>query len=307
MTVGILGSGFGLYGYLPAALSLGERVVMPARTRDTLLGRADVRPFDAQVEWVADDDAVLRRATTLVVGRRPADQVAIAAAARRIASVGRLLLEKPLAPGPDEALRLLAESREAGKTLRVGYTFRETPWAARLSRWLAGASPGAALDVTWRFLAHHYAGDVETWKRRPAEGGGALRFFGIQVIGLLAELGYDDAVRSRVTGEDAAARWEATFTRRGGWPCRVVVDSRDANTEFTVAGSDPGNPPFDLRVAEPFADVATDGALDRRVPLLSGILAALIAPAAETPPWYLASAALWRRAEDVGSIPEDTR
>ena len=60
MRVAILGSGFGLYGYLPAiAVGCRQHVVLPERYRERMRLRADVGDLTDSVEWAASDDAML--------------------------------------------------------------------------------------------------------------------------------------------------------------------------------------------------------------------------------------------------------
>lgn len=298
MTTGILGSGFGLYGYLPALLGLGETVVLPARYRATLLARDDLRHLDGRTEWVAGEAEVLARADALIVSRRPADQMEAVRRALAVPTVTRLLLEKPLAPEPVAAAAMLEALAKAGRSVRIGFTFRAAPWAARVTEWVAGASPDATLDFDWGFHAHHYATGLDTWKRRVGEGGGALRFYGIQLIGLLAEWGYDDALESRVAGEgpDDAARWTATFTGPGLPRCRVLVDSRAGEPRFAATA-----PGLALHLRDPFEEAPTEPGQDRRVALLAKLCRSLLRDVSGTPDWYARSVVLWQAAEHRAS------
>lgn len=93
---------------------------------------------------------------------------------------------------------------------------------------------GASLD--WTFLAHHYRNDLANWKRYDTEGGGALRFYGIHLIALLAELGYDDVSASMAWGPSDAEtqRWGATFISPSLAPFTANIDSRAGETLFRI-------------------------------------------------------------------------
>ncbi|MGX1305314.1 putative dehydrogenase [Amorphus suaedae] len=301
MKVGILGSGFGLYGYLPAVAGLADTVVLPRRYQATLEAREDVGRFAKDVDWARDDEEVLGRCDALIVGRRPADQVELVRRAlSTYPAIDRFLLEKPLAPDPRQARQLLVDLREAGKHTRVGFTFRYTPWAERVRGWLSAADPAKPLSIDWRFNAHHYRTQLETWKRRPSQGGGVVRFYAIHLIALLAELGYRDVEWStiRSSEEDDDERWQARLRGPGLPPCGLTVDSKAAETRFSVmAESKPGSAAFAVSLGDPF-DEAPASALDRRVDVLTGLCRefAQAAPP-KLPDWYTRSVDLWAAIE----------
>jgi predicted dehydrogenase len=236
----ILGSGFGLYGYLPALIGLGVEVVLPLRYRPTLERRPELSQYLPKVVWCADADEALAKSGGVIVAVRPADQSAWIPRLAAMPNIGRLVLEKPVAPDPQAAACLLATLEAAGKRYRVGYMLRLMPWAQQLRMELAGPLESVRLD--WNFLAHHYRTDLANWKRFSATGGGALRFFGIHLIALLAELGYDDVSSSTVGGasDSETERWEATFTGRGLCPFALRVDSRADDTCFRIVAREGG-------------------------------------------------------------------
>jgi predicted dehydrogenase len=296
--IAILGSGFGLYGYLPAfAQARSEDIILPERYRARFAARAELAGFAGRVRWSADEMGALQRATTVVLAKRPADQVALVSQCLVQNSIERLLLEKPLAPTPDAAETLFDQLTSSGRIFRIGYTFRGTAWATSLARHLKTQS-GGTLSIRWRFMAHHFANDLQNWKRFHDQGGGAIRFYGIQVIALLAELGYHDVAASQSSGAAAyeVDRWTATFTGNALPDCDVIVDSRSEVTELHVArrGTD-GVSRVLVAQRDPFSATATEG-LDPRVGLLRELCASLWSDDAAVP-WYAAANALWREVE----------
>ena len=296
MSVGILGSGFGLYGYLPALITgLGQRrVAMPVRYRSKLLHRPVERQFDDHVDWLERDEDVLAAVTTLVLARRPADQVEWVQRALIHANIANLVLEKPIGPTPEAAGGVLAALARAGRSVRVGFTLGHTAWARRLAAWLPRRPSCGALRIEWRFRAHHYANELETWKRRPSQGGGALSFYGIHLIALLAELGYTSVRQSCIEGRDTddARRWEARFAGPALPDCTVLVDSDTPDRNFSVSADD-----FAVTLGEPFEEEQAMGPLDQRVSLLVEVCRPFLVDASPaTPMWYPASVELWSAA-----------
>ena len=138
-------------------------------------------------------------------------------AALERSAVQRFLLEKPLGPDPASALALFDALEQAGRAMRLGFIFTYAPWVDSLRDWIAEADEDAQLVIDWRFRAHHYATGLDTWKRRTSAGGGALRFYGIHLIALMAELGYASLSSSRVWSrhDDETEAWEASFAGTG--------------------------------------------------------------------------------------------
>jgi predicted dehydrogenase len=236
----ILGSGFGIYGYLPALVESGFDVALPIRYRPAVTGRPELSEYLHRVVWCDDVDDALARSTSVVIALRPQDQALWVPRLTDLPNLEQLILEKPVAATPELSAALLTAVEAAGKRYRVGYTFRFTPWADRIRSALGQSVDSISFD--WSFLAHHYREDLANWKRFTSHGGGAVRFYGIQAIALLSELGYDDVDASTISSasSEEAERWEATFTGRNVCPCALRIASRGPDTHFKIAAHDNG-------------------------------------------------------------------
>jgi predicted dehydrogenase len=294
----IVGSGFGLYGYLPAIVeSLGERVVLPRAYEAKMRARAELAPLISRVEWVDDMQASLERADTVVIATPPARQVEVARRCLGLGNVRRMLLEKPPAPTPEEAVALLEDLRRHARRYRIGFTLLHTAWRPAL-RWPARASADG-VDITWTFMAHHFAKDLSNWKRRRSEGGGVLRFFGIHLLAFLGMHGYEDVRDSVFEAQraDEPRCWSATFTGPEVPPCRVRVDSGATENIFRIeARSGTRSTPL-VALADPFQDEPAIGAHDRRVGVLERLLASFGEDDARYEELYDNVNRLWAKAE----------
>lgn len=294
MNVTILGSGFGLYGYLPALHALPCRVVLPERYRPIIRRRAELSGLADNIVFVANDDEAIDLADALVIARRPADQAGVISQLCRRGKLRRLLLEKPLAPDPAAAAQLFDQIEASGKIVRIGYLFGHTDWGRGLIA--RAAELRGDLHVRWLFRAHHYAVDRSNWKRAEAEGGGALRFYGIQFVSVLAALGFDHVLASRIraTRPGEAESWDATLVNRNGARCLLELESNAAEAEFAITA-----PADNITVSrhDPFTAAADDQ--DRRVPLLVGVCREFLTSEAATAPSDRKSITLWQAIEDV--------
>ena len=293
MNIAILGSGFGLYGYLPALLAQRCRVLLPERYRATVEGRAELSGLASEIGWVSDEREAIDLADGLVIARRPADQAGMLAEMLHKPRLKRLLLEKPLAPNPAVATKLQDQIEASGKIIRMGYMFDFTDWGQNLIA-RAGASNGD-MRIRWMFRAHHYVANRPTWKRLDAQGGGALRFYGIQLISLLAKLGFDTVLSSDVksTHGGEVESWRAKILNNEGSRCDLEVDSNSEQTGFSVDA-----PSCAISLPDPFAEQPT-GAQDRRVPMLSSLCQEWLTSQQMPHLWYRRTIALWRAIEDA--------
>lgn len=305
--IAILGSGFGLYGYLPALVhGCSQRVVLPERYRPRFNERAELDPFAKDVRWKQDETAVLGCASGVVLALRPIDQVEWIRRCLALDNIEFLLLEKPLAINPEGAGQVFDDLVNSHKVFRIGYTFRFTDWGKRLLHELASICQNGFLSIHWTFMAHHFSHELRIWKRFDSQGGGVLRFYGIQVIALLAECGYTNVVTSKVSGKsaDEADKWLGVFTGPRLPECEVVVDTMSPANVFRVeqlsmCDKEQITTVFAI-LKDPFESKAYVGHLDgndRRVPILAQHCNSLWEDSENKYQWYVATIQLWKTVE----------
>ena len=295
MNVAILGAGFGLYGYLPALSELPCRVLLPERYRAIVQGRTELSGLAAGIDWVADDKEAVRLADAVIVARRPEDQLGLVAELLAKPRVTRLLIEKPVAPNPDAAARLQSALEASNKIVRIGYTLGLTGWGRDLCA--RAAELDDEIGIRWAFRAHHYATGRANWKRSHAQGGGALRFYGVQLISLLAALGFDRADSSVVAASrpDEVESWRATLSSASGARCNLELDSNTPQSEFSVRIPKRS---LDVSLLDPF-DLVASGGRDRRVPVLSLLCKDLLTAEQSPHHWYRDTIRLWQAIEQA--------
>lgn len=254
-TIAILGSGFGLYGYLPALVSgCGLQVVLPERYRSRFAQRVELRPLASSVAWAQDERSALRIAWGAVLALPPSMQCKWLATCLEQPQLQYLFLEKPLAPNPDVARELYQKVERSGKVTRIAYLFRLLDWAQQVRKFCSQPVDGR-LSICWRFMAHHFCHFKATWKRQHDEGGGPIRFYGIHMIALLAELGYTSVLKS-VSSRGAAAyasRWRAVFTGPGKPDCEVLIDTASQDSQFSIVAHSHTIDSVLVRRASPFS------------------------------------------------------
>jgi predicted dehydrogenase len=297
LRVGILGSGFGLYGYLPALMNNSNtQIFLPERYKRNFSERNDLRRFASQIDWLEDEDAVITSVDALIISKRPADQVKWIDKCSTVRSLKHLLLEKPIAPDPVTSARILRQLYKTSLTVRIGYIFRYTQWGKALLQSQSQGRLQEPLEIKWIFRAHHYVTEIHNWKRLVSSGGGALRFFGIHLIALLAEMGYDSVSDSTTATHQKgeAAQWSATFAGPGLPIARIHLDSDAAENFFLVRSGT-----TETILLGPLDEAPVIGDLDRRVGFLSELCEELLYGAKGYPCWYQLAIDLWHAAEEI--------
>ena len=234
----VLGSGFGLYGYVPALIDgFSVKVVLPLRYQEPFLKRPELARYIEVIDWVAGEEEALAAADSVVVALRPADQEERVRACLSSVSIRHFILEKPLAHSPLAAKGLLDALVASGNEFRIGHNFQFTHWGIGFQDLLRSLPAGRHVVIQWAFHAHHHRHGLETWKRLTSAGGGALRFYGIHLIALLVECGYGVVDRSSSWGPagDEMDGWTATFRGAGLPSCEVVVDARAVSDRFNIS------------------------------------------------------------------------
>ena len=238
--LGILGGGFGLYGYLPAAAKLlQEPVLLLKKYKPIIDSRQELFSFKDQIIWLESEEELMQTADSLVISRRPIDQEALVSRCLLEVNLKRVMFEKPLATSPEKAQKILQLMANSNKYCSVGFNFRFTNWAIQLKEKLLNGefSEHESINLSWHFMADHFSRNIESWKMDHAQGGGAIRFYGIHVIALLAELGYEHVESSSVltsNSKHSFCDWRACFKGPGLPTFLVNLNSKSNASHFNL-------------------------------------------------------------------------
>jgi predicted dehydrogenase len=302
----IVGSGFGLYGYLPAILAAGDNIViLQESARSRFAARAELARFEPFIRWASNIESALHTANVAVIAVPPEEQPAFVTRCICHTGIGALVLEKPVAASPQYARQLLDLILGEGRSCRVGYTLLAAPFAERLFN-AAATTADATLTIEWTFMAHHFAYDVVTWKRRHEEGGGALRFFGIHLIALLARMGYREVHNSTLAGAnpEEPERWLATVTGQARAKASILLDCRSTARAFRIILKRNDFEELLVDIPDPFnyANTNKSDSTDRRVGSLVRLISTLGEPDLHHHAHVIDTQQLWEQIEAVTGI-----
>ena len=308
--IGILGSGFGLYGYLPALIEAGgKQIFLPVRYKEKFSTRSELQKYACYIQWVFDDKALFESIDSIVIALPPLYQLNLVKKLLHFKNIKYFILEKPLAVSPEKSSQLMDELVRSNKTFLIGYNFRFTSWGTAIFEHLNTSTNTASnnrLNISWNFIAPHYLNNAIVWKRFNSLGGGALRFYGIHLIALLAELGYTEIRSSKNTfvDSDELVKWEGTFSGANLPICDVKVDSKAEINQFLVSESSNSNKTIFFDNPTPFYHKEHSKAFsgqDNRLPYLIDLCRTMYKPE-KSYHWYKNTIELWRLAEEVAAL-----
>ena len=293
MNVAILGSGFGLYGYLPALSNIKNvKLFLSSCYQSQVCKRSDISFFFNSIEWIDGDEPLLEICDAVVLALPPAQQFSCVKKCLAYPNINYILCEKPLATTPDLANDLLMDLTLSGKKFRIAYNFRYTEWGIAILNSLKNIE-----NISWNFQAHHYAQNIQTWKRQHKKGGGALRFYGIHLIALLSELGYSDASYSEIktNQKNEAETWRAEIIGDNLANCKLNIATNSSETSFILKDSNGHT----YSLLHPFQTFLSDkeNKRDQRIPFLTKGLYDLFYHPEFFCKWYKHTNLLWKNIE----------
>jgi predicted dehydrogenase len=291
--LGLIGSGFAFYGYLPALVHAGnELIAINSRSKVKFTARKDIHTYSANVFWVEDQEELLSSCNSLVIAIKPAEQYELAKLVlSKYKNISSIYFEKPLAESHVNSRKLLAELLDSSISFRIGYIFRYTNWGKSLLKYTQNESI-AEINLTWEFMAHHNKHMLINWKSSPSEGGGVLRFYGIHIIALLSEIGYK---KIKVL-ESTTSNWNVIFSGEKLPRFNVEIDTNSKKRKFQIFEQNGLDCEVFCNQDSPF-EVTKDG-LDERVPLLVEHINSIHKNDDYFYRIYMATIDLWEQAEN---------
>lgn len=181
--VAIIGSGFGLYGLLPAFLATKgcEVVAICGNQSPRLLSYCQQEGINRlYTSW--QDMLAMEEFDAVAIAVPPDAQYEIAKAA--IKKRLHIFAEKPLTATKAQAVKLAALAEKAEITTAVDFIFPEIEEWKIVKKIISTRRYGKLLhlDASWDFLSYDLKNKITTWKTDEQKGGGALAFFGSHVL-----------------------------------------------------------------------------------------------------------------------------
>jgi predicted dehydrogenase len=182
LNIGIIGSGFGIYGWAKAASNQKFfKLSTLSKYKKIILERKDTKKLYNKINYHNKFKDLISSADTIIIAKRPVDQARIVSRILNIKKKINLILEKPLSNNAINALKLFKKIKNNKINYLFGMTINETKWAVKLKN-LIKQKKIKKIEIDWYFLADHYKHNKNNWKRFRKMGGGMLRFYLIHFI-----------------------------------------------------------------------------------------------------------------------------
>lgn len=175
----ILGGGFGLYGYMPAAIANGYEVTTLERYKDFLLSREELRNYICKLKFVSETSLDFNSFSAVVIARTPVQQLEILR--RNSKFSGHYFLEKPLGADSQNHSLMLKFLRENQLQFSIAYLFRYLEWYRAV---VAAMQSDCTVKIVWQVSPN----PEESWKAIKSSGGGLLSYYGVHLLSLIVDL-----------------------------------------------------------------------------------------------------------------------
>ena len=261
MKIGVLGGGFGLYGYVPACIQNNWRVHTLSRYKSEIQARPELADFTANLVFHSDESALISEVDALIYARNPESQVKFLNSINGFR--GHVYLEKPLAPTIESHEEALNKLELSALRFSVGYLLPFTGWYREIIS-ANHRNQISGVEVNWE-----YDPPNALWKSNPALGGGIADYYAIHLVSLLSDLHVqlDDLNFSSSSDYlEIQSKTNAVFT------IKIRVSRAKANRFQALTVSDQGLSEIRSNSISPFGAALVRGKRDSRIPFLAQYL-----------------------------------
>jgi predicted dehydrogenase len=180
--IGIIGGGFGLYGWLPALCQYypNETIILESKHKEKFDSRHELQRYKDRIKWLYYTEIIIQ-SELLVLAIPPYEVYSYLDLLLYHNSVKKLIVEKPVCETPWKSREFIRAIENKGIQICSSYLFLYTDWFKELEN-------GNIDRIHWWIKNKN---PEDSWKWNHKLGGGPLRFYGIHLIALMAYLGYN--------------------------------------------------------------------------------------------------------------------
>lgn len=192
--IGILGSGFGLYGYF-VALKEGNfknAIYTLSKYKRLFIKRKDLLKYYKTIFFCKNEKELIKKSDYIIFARRPKDQENFI---KKISVKKKtLFLEKPIASTPNNSLKLVKKLYKKKIKFKVGFLFYYLSWFQKIIK-----LKKKQIKIKWNFFSADLRNNKNTWKINDKfPGGGLIAFYGIHFIFLMTFFGKIKKIKSKL-------------------------------------------------------------------------------------------------------------
>ena len=183
----IYGSGFGLYGYLPAIYKFSTKIYLNKKYESFFNSRNELAKFESKIIWYNSINKIIQKIDYLVIAKRPEDQSRIIKSLlNKKNKIKHFFLEKPISSTPEKSSNLLKKIYLKKINYSVGFLFEYTSWYKLINNRIKNKKNNDIL-IRWNIKKND---TKELWKYNHNMGGGLIRYYGVHFIKLLSDFDF---------------------------------------------------------------------------------------------------------------------
>lgn len=176
--IGIIGGGFGLYGYLPAVCQYytNELVLIEKRHKCKFLKRSELSQYENRIIWKDSPDDVIDNVKILILSIPPIHVKNYLNSIINSPTIKKLIVDKPICENPYITKDFIEKIELAGIQVVSSYLFIYTKWVSNLNK-------NKKYIIEWNIKNNN---SQNSWKRNNTLGGGEINFYGIHLLSVIA-------------------------------------------------------------------------------------------------------------------------
>ena len=183
----IYGSGFGLYGYLPAIYKFSTKIYLNKKYELFFNSRNELAKFESKIIWYTNINKIIQKIDYLIIAKRPQDQSrVINSFLNKRNKIKHFFLEKPIACTPKKSSNLLKKIYLKKINYSVGFLFEYTSWFKLIKNQIKNKKNNNIL-IKWNIIKNDAK---NSWKYNHKIGGGLIRYYGVHFIKLFSDLNF---------------------------------------------------------------------------------------------------------------------
>lgn len=187
--IGILGGGFGIYGYMPCFLQINYEVYTLNKYQSFINSRKELSQYQNSINFVSTEKKLLNNVDYLVIARDPISQRKLIQSLTK--KYTHIFLEKPLAEENNFQENTLNYLEKEKQSFSIFYTFHYLNWYKDLKN-IIYSYDSFNISIDWYIFKSK--NNFNSWKYNKILGGGIGRYYGIHFFDLIDN--YDNFIFS---------------------------------------------------------------------------------------------------------------
>ena len=173
--VGILGGGFGLYGYLPAFANLQFEIFTLSKYENFIKKRPDLSKYIDKVNFLNEEKELIKKVDYINIARNPESQYQFLIHNKPY-SFKHLYIEKPIAHQTIAYKKCIENFETENTSFSVFYSLTYMDWYNNIIEEIQ-QEIDKEYTILWKIKQKS-----SSWKQDISRGGGMLKFYGIHFI-----------------------------------------------------------------------------------------------------------------------------